>query len=230
MWLCVGTSFWTCLTVLKDAILVTGRERWRRGQVQRRASGMSSEGQRIWSIKIVLQHHQSSHQVFTFWLFYQTFSDTTHPNSQLTHYDSHALGSIPLLIESSHQIKSSFHLYPIFHDESLCFFLLLFLIYHLIHHLVLRWNFLEFPLTDWWAIAYRSQKCCLVIQDSPMYIKRLSCLRERTILVLGVYSPLSFTQQDLKLNSSDYNIRIVNQYSSKSWPLWWSVFILLHQA
>ena len=39
----------------------------------------------------------------------------------LTHYDLHtALKQYPLLIESSHQIKSSFHLYPNFPMMSHC--------------------------------------------------------------------------------------------------------------
>src|SRR5882724_3971935 len=41
----------------------------------------------------------------------------------------------------------------------------------------------------------------------PMYIKRLSCLRERKIK-FKIHSQLSFTQQGLKLNSLDYSIRI----------------------
>jgi len=41
----VGTSFLTCLTVLKDAILVTGREMQGRGKCRKGLSRMSSEGQ-----------------------------------------------------------------------------------------------------------------------------------------------------------------------------------------
>jgi len=64
---------------------------------------------------------------------------------QLTHYDSHtALSSTPLLIESSHQIKSSFHFYPNFMSHCVSF------ITHFLFdlssdcHAVLKRNFLEF--------------------------------------------------------------------------------------
>jgi len=93
-------------------------------------------------------------------------------------------------------------------------------------------TFWNLPLTHWWAITYWSQKCCLVILDSPLYIKRLSCLRERTIR-FRIHSQLSFFQQDHKLDSLDYNFRLCHQFSSRSWPIWLchqSVSILLHQA
>src|SRR5882724_11123513 len=48
-----------------------------------------------------------------------------------------------------------------------------------------------------------------------MYIKRLSCLRERTIK-FRFYSQLSYFQQDLKLDNLDYSIRICHQLSSRS--------------
>jgi len=67
-----------------------------------------------------------------------------------------------------------------FHDESLCFILLFWFIIWFVMLFYDR-TFWKILMTHWWAITYRSQKCCLVIQDSPMYIRRLSCLRERTI-------------------------------------------------
>jgi len=75
---------------------------------------MSSEGRRIWSIKIGCATSSINTSSFTFWWFYG-ISDTTHPNFAIESlWLTHPWGSFPLLIESSHQIKSSFHLYPIF--------------------------------------------------------------------------------------------------------------------
>jgi len=93
-------------------------------------------------------------------------------------------GSTPLLIESSHQIKSSFH------------FILIFpwwvTVFHFITHFLFDLSSdssccyeKELSGIFLWLIdeqiAYWSLKCCLVVLHSLMYIRRLSCLRERTI-------------------------------------------------
>jgi len=49
------------------------------------------------------------------------------------------------------------------------------------HHAVLRWNFLDISLTHLWAIGLQIPEMLLILHDSLLYIKRLSCLRERTI-------------------------------------------------
>src|SRR5882672_12262238 len=100
-----------------------------------------------------------------------------------------ALGSIPPLIESSHQSSHlAIYILSFSHDESLCFVLLLIfsLIYHLIHHVltnaVMRQNFLEHSLS---LIAEESltnlKNVARLFMVSLLYIKKLSCLRERTI-------------------------------------------------
>src|SRR5882724_2372940 len=73
-----------------------------------------------------------------------------------------------------HQVKSSDQaIFPFIsqfsHDESLCFvlFLIFFLIYHQICHTVLRWNFLEYSSDSLMSNHLQSQKCCLVVHDSP---------------------------------------------------------------
>src|SRR5882724_6901893 len=107
---------------------------------------MSSEGQRIWSIKIGCATSSINTSSFTLLMILRTFLTPLIPIRQLTHYESHtALRQYPLLIESSHRIRSSFHFYLNFPMMSHCVILLLifFLIYHLIHHAVLKRNFLE---------------------------------------------------------------------------------------
>jgi len=118
-------------------------------------------------------------------------------------------GSTPLLIESSHRIKSSFHFYLNFPMMSHCVsFYYSFSFWFIIWFIMLFWKgtFWNFPLTHWWTITYWSQKCCLVILDSLMYIRRLSCLRERKF---RFHSQLSYFQQDLKIDNLDYSIRFV---------------------
>ena len=72
----VWTSFQTCLTVLKDA-LVTGMGEARGGECREGLSGMSSEGQRIWNIKIDWAASSFIASSFTFLMIY----GTTHLNS-----------------------------------------------------------------------------------------------------------------------------------------------------
>jgi len=123
---------------------------------------------------------------------------------------THSLEQIPLLIESSHWIKSSFHFYPIFPWWVTVFIFYSFSFWFIIWFVMLFYDgtFWKIPMTHWWAITYRSQTCCLVDQDSPMYIRRLSCSEERTIR-FRIHSQLSFFPQDHKLTVLIANIRIV---------------------
>src|SRR5882724_1794803 len=118
-----------------------------RGECREGLSGMSSEGQRIWSIKIGCATSSIITSSFTLLMILWTFLTLLILIQQLTHYDSHSLEAISH--SSSSQVIGSSHLSILSyfsHDESLCFILLLsfFLIYHLICHPVLRWNFLEY--------------------------------------------------------------------------------------
>src|SRR5882724_6221337 len=84
-------------------------------------SGMSSEGWRIWCIKIGCAASLPITSSFTLLMILRIFLTPLILIRHLTHYDSHtALRQYPLLIESSHQIKPSFHLYPIFPMMSHC--------------------------------------------------------------------------------------------------------------
>src|SRR5882724_5551393 len=92
-----------------------------RGRCREGLSRMSSEGWRIWSIKIGCATSSFIASSFTLlmilWIFLTPLILIWH----LTHYDSHtALRQYPLLTESSHWIKPSFHLYPIFPMMSHC--------------------------------------------------------------------------------------------------------------
>ena len=213
--------------VLKDVILVTEkgevRERW----ALRKAKwkwGMKYMEHQDWLCNII-NHHNKFHPSDDF----LNISDTTLDSAFDSLWLTQPWGSIPLLIKSSHQIKSSFHFYLNFPMMSHCV-----LFYYSFYFWFIIWSSccseMELSgiflwLIDEKSIAYRSQTCCLVVHDSPMYIKRLSCLRERQSSS-RIYSQLSFTLQDLKLDSSDYNIRISHLFSSRSWALWlhhWSV-------
>jgi len=96
-----------------------------------------------------------------------------------------ALGKYP----TPHWVKSSIKSFPFSsyfsHDASLCFVLLLifFLNYHLIHHAVLRWNFLEYFYDSLMSNCLQIPEMLLSQSWFPPYIKRLSCLRERTIRI-----------------------------------------------
>src|SRR5882724_4812915 len=116
-----------------------------RGKCREGLSGMSSEGKRIWSIKIGCATSSIITSSFTLLMILWTFLTPLILIWQLTHYDSHSLEAVSH--SSLSQVIRSSHLSIYFsHNESLCFILLLifFLIYHLIHHPVLRWNFLEY--------------------------------------------------------------------------------------
>src|SRR5882724_5506013 len=93
---------------------------------------------------------------------------------------------IPHQVQSS--IKPSFHLYPIFPMMSHCVFTLLLiflLIYHLICHaltIFVIWQyFLECSLTHALTHFLTHVEMLLCRSCFLLYIKRLSCLRERTI-------------------------------------------------
>jgi len=157
-----------------------GREIRGRGECREELSGMSSEGQRIWNIKIDWEASSFITSRITLLMILWTHPNLASDSLWLTQ----PWESIPLLIESSHWIKSSFHFYPNFPMMSHCVsFYYSFSFWFVIWFAMLFWNgtFWNIPLNHWWAITYRSQKCCLVIHDSLLYIERLSCLRERTI-------------------------------------------------
>src|SRR5882724_11946916 len=106
-----------------------------RGKCRERQSRMSSEGQRIWSIKIGCATSLINTSSFTLLMILRTFLTPLILIQQLTHYDSHSLEAVSHS-SSSQVIRSSYlSIYTLFsHDESLCFILLFifFLIYHLI--------------------------------------------------------------------------------------------------
>src|SRR5882724_10377426 len=134
-----------------------------RGRVEHREgpSGMGSEGQRIWNIKI---DWEASSFLASRTTFYRQFLI-----QHLTHYDSHSLVAVShfSLSQVINQVIFPFISY-FSHDESLCFILLLifFLIYHLIHQAVLRWNFLEYFSDPVMSNCLQISECCLVIHDS----------------------------------------------------------------
>src|SRR5882724_364935 len=93
---------------------------------------------------------------------------------------------MPYRVQSS--IKPSFHLYPIFPMMSHYVFALLLiflLIYHLIRHaltIFVIWQyFLECSLTHVLTHFLTHVEMLLCCSCFLLYIKRLSCLRERTI-------------------------------------------------
>ena len=143
----VGTSFWTCSMVLKDAILVPGKGDARERQALRRAKHNEQWGKKDmehhdWLCNII-NHHIKFHSSDDLW----TFLTPLILIWQLTHHDSHSLEAVSHSSSSQVIDQAAFPFISYFsHDESLCFVLLLifFLIYHLIHQTVLRWNFLEY--------------------------------------------------------------------------------------
>src|SRR5882724_1600204 len=108
-----------------------------RGKCREGLSRVSSEGQRIWSIKIGCATSLIITSIFTLLMILQTFLTPLILIWQLTHYDSHSLEAVSH--SSSSQVIRPSHLSIISyfsHDKSLCLVLLLIflLIYHLIHH------------------------------------------------------------------------------------------------
>src|SRR5882724_12209509 len=90
-----------------------------RGRCREGLSRMSSEGWRIWSIKIGWATSSIITSSFTLlmilWIFLTPLILIWH----LTHYDSHSLEEVSHS-SPSQVIKSSFHLYPIFPMMSHC--------------------------------------------------------------------------------------------------------------
>ena len=64
----------------------------------------------------IIDQHIKFHPSDDLWTFLTPLILIWHP----THYDSHSLEAVSLLIESSDQIKLSFHLYSIFPTMSHC--------------------------------------------------------------------------------------------------------------
>src|SRR5882724_7859302 len=93
--------------VLKDAILVTGKEDARcEGETSggKDKRGMRSKGRRIWSIKIGCATSSINTSSFTLLMILRTFLTPLILIRQLTHYDSHtALRQYP----TPHRVKSS---------------------------------------------------------------------------------------------------------------------------
>ena len=116
----------------------------------------------------------------------QTFLEQLIPIWHLSHHDSHSFETVPHSSLSQVIDKPSFHLYPIFPMMSHCvsFITHFFLIYHLIHHTVLRWNFLEYFSESLLSNCLQIPELLLSHSCFLLYIKRLSCLRERTLVHL----------------------------------------------
>jgi len=113
--------------------------------------------------------------------------------------------STPLLIESSHRIKVIFSIFILFsHDESTVFVLLPFYFWFIIWFVMLFWK--ELSGIFLWLIdeqiAYWSLKCCLVVLDSLMYIRRPVLPQRRTIRFRIQFFSSAFFQQNLKLDKS----------------------------
>ena len=109
--------------VLKDAILVTGkedadaRERQAEGRIKRNEKWGTKDMEHQDLLCNIIDHHIKFHLSDDF----SDISDTTHPNLAIhSLWLTQPWGSIPLRIESSHWIKSAFHLYPIFPMMSHC--------------------------------------------------------------------------------------------------------------
>jgi len=123
-------------------------------------------------IKIGWQHHCS-------YIKFHPSDDYGHSEPliiiwHLNHLTTQPWCSIPLLIESSHSIKSSFHVL-IFPWESLCFILLLILFWFIIWFIMLSEMELSGILLDSFIEQeLTSQEWLLSLHDFMMY-KRLSC-------------------------------------------------------
>src|SRR5882724_6491483 len=132
-----------------------------RGGCREGLSGMSSEGQKIWNIKIDWAASLLIASSFALLMILWTFLEQPILIWHLTHHDSHSLEVVShsSLSQVINQVIFSC-IYYFSHDESLCFILLLIflLIYHLIHHAVLRWNFLEY-------FSYSPMSNCLQIPE-----------------------------------------------------------------
>jgi len=110
---------------------------------------------------------------------------------QLTHYDSHtALRQYPTphRVKSSDQVIFPFYLnFPMMSHCVSFYYSFFFLI--IIWFVMLFWKgtFWNFPLTHWWAIVYWSQKCCLVVLDSPHIYKEAVLPQRKDNLVQVIF-------------------------------------------
>ena len=172
------------------------REMQGRGKCREGQRGMSSEGWRIWSHQDWLCNIIDQHIKFYPSDDFMDISDTTHPNSAIDSlWLTHSLEAVSH--SSSSQVIGSSHL-----SIYILFFPWWVTVFHFIIHflsdlsfefvmLFYDGTFWKIPMTHWWAITYRSQKCCLVIQDFPMYIRRerererdqLECLKHKVLMV-----------------------------------------------
>ena len=193
----------------------------RKRQAWKGQRGMSSEGWRIWSIKIGCATSSINTSSFTLLMILQTFLTPLILIQQLTHYDSYtALRQYP----TPHEVKSLDQvIFPFLsqfsHDESLCFILLLiFFLIYLIHHAVLKRIFWNFHLTHWWAITYRSQKCCLVILDSPHVYKEAVLAQRKDnqvqVLFLAQLSSARSLSQQSWLQHQDLSATLIKVSTS----------------
>ena len=129
-----------------------------------------------------MEHHLLKNHPFD---DFMDISGTTHPNLA---YDSHSLEAVSHPSSSQVIDQAIFPFISYFsHHKSLCFILLLifFLIYHIICHTltnVVMWQyFLECSLTHVLTHFLTHVEMLLCHSCFLLYIKRLSCLRERTI-------------------------------------------------
>jgi len=173
--------------------------------------------------RLVGQHHWSFTSSFTLLMIFMDISDTTHPNSAI---DSLWLTRLEAVshssLRSSHWIKSSFHLYPIFPMMNHCV-----LFYtHFISDLSSDSSCcskMELSGIFLWLMSnhLQIQKCCLVIHDSPHVYKEavLPQRKDNQVLSSAFFSKIinltvlittsglvSKTLQSL--NHSDYIIRV----------------------
>jgi len=166
------------------------REMQGRGMCREGISGMSSEGQRIWSIKICCVTSSINASSFTLLMILWIFLTPLILIRQLTHYDSHtALRQYltPHKVKSLDQVIFPFYLNFPMMSNCVSFITHFLLIYHLIHHAVLKGTSGFFPLNHWWAITHWSQKCCLVILDSP-HVYKEAFLPQRKENLVQFYS------------------------------------------
>ena len=162
-----------------------GREMRGRGECREGLSGTSSEGWRIWNIKIDWAASSLIASSFTLLMILQTFLEQIILIQHLTHMTHTALRQYPTPHWVKSLIKWSFHLYPIFPLwVTMLHFITHFSFWIIIWSIIWDGTFWNISLTHWWAIAYRSQKCYLVIHDSLPYIKRLSVTSHNTHVTL----------------------------------------------
>jgi len=141
-----------------SALMETGREKWGRWE-ERHEKGKDPQ---VWGRKRhgTLEDSTPSlmcsiSQESPFWWFYEHFWHH-HPNSAMTHYDSHSLKAVSHPHRVNHRSSHlSIYILSFSHDESLCFILLL----HF--SLIIIWFIMLLPMlyeaelsgTSLWLIA-----------------------------------------------------------------------------